>query len=181
MKTRNLKLVWQGIHFGAYQYETEVEPGMWETHEYVYRKDGTRILAIRADKTILLSKEYRYELEAYDWRVPGGRLNDEKESVIDAAKREFKEETGFVASNWEFLWTTTLESTVRYQRHFFLATKLRFVKASRDQGERRITIHWVPIQEAYEMAMKGKIKEEISALAITKLVFEIDRGLRKTR
>jgi 8-oxo-dGTP pyrophosphatase MutT (NUDIX family) len=181
MKTRNHRLVWQGIHFRAYQYEAEVEPGVWEEHEYVYRRDGTRTLAIRADKTLLLSKEYRYELEAYDWRVPGGRLNDEKELVVEAAKREFKEETGFVADNWEFLWTTTLESTVRYQRHFFLATKLRFTEASRDQGERRITVHWIPIEEAYEMAMKGEIKEEISALAIARLVFEINKGLRNLR
>ena len=150
---------------------------MIETHEYVYRKDGTRTLAINAEQRILLTKEYRYELKAHDWRVPGGRLNDESEPIVEAAKREFREETGFIADNWEFLWTTTLESTIRYQRHFFLATNVSLKQASRDEGE-RITVHWFPLQEAYEMAMKGEIREEISALAIARVVFELNNGGR---
>ena len=177
MNSTNERMVWQGIHFKAFQEEVEVEKGIIKTFEYVYRKDGTRTIAINDDKEILLTKEYRYELEADDWRIPGGRLNDENEPRVEAAKREFREETGFVAENWEFLWTTTLESTVRYQRHFFLATNLVLDKHLRDEGE-RITVHWIPFLEAYEMAMKGEIREEISALAIARLHFEINEGFR---
>lgn len=173
-------LVWQGIHFKAYQEKVEVEKGVIKTFEYVYRKDGTRTIAINNDKEVLLTKEYRYELEGDDWRVPGGRLNDEKEPIVKAAKREFQEETGFIAENWEFLWTTTLESTVRYQRHFFLATKLKSDKSLRDEGE-RLTVHWIPLQEAFVMAMKGEIREEISALAIARLYFEINEGIRNLK
>jgi ADP-ribose pyrophosphatase len=177
MKSENPKIVWQGIHFQAYQYKVEVESGVLKTFEYVYRKDGTRTIAINDKKEILLTKEYRYELEADDWRVPGGRLNDENEPIVEAAKREFIEETGFIAENWKFLWTTTLESTVRYQRHFFLATKLKLDIHQRDEGE-RITVHWVPFQDAYKLAMKGEIREEISALAVARLNFEFNEGIR---
>lgn len=173
----NPKLISEHIHFRVYQKEVVNKAGEIEIHEYVSRKDGTRTIAIDSDNNILLQNEYRYELEAYDWRVPGGRLDDENEPVIEAAKREFIQETGFVAENWQFLWTTTQESTVRYQRHFFLATKLEFVETSRDSGE-DIKVYWIPLEKANEMALTGEIREEISALAIARLFFEINKGIR---
>jgi len=181
MKPANHKVIWQGIHFQAIQYQEEVEPGVFKTFEYVSRKDGTRTIAINENDEVLLSYEKRFELEgAYDWRIPGGRLNDEKEPIIDAAKREFKEETGYIAENWIFLWTSTPDSTVKYQRHFFLATKLKFTEASRDPGE-LIEIHWIPFEKANEMALRGEIREEISALALLRLFFESKNGSRTLR
>jgi 8-oxo-dGTP pyrophosphatase MutT (NUDIX family) len=170
----NPKLISEHIHFSIYQENKEVAEGAFETHEYVRRKDGTRIIAIDSDNNVLLTYEFRYELNEYDWRVPGGRLDYENEPIIEAAQREFKQETGFVAENWEFLWTTTLDSTVRYQRHFFLAKKLTSVGASRDLGE-KITVHWIPLEKANEMALTGEIREEISALAIARLFYEINK------
>jgi 8-oxo-dGTP pyrophosphatase MutT (NUDIX family) len=173
----NPKLIGKHIHFSIYQEEKEISPGVFETHEYVRRRDGTRTIAIDSDNNILLTYEFRYELNGYDWRVPGGRLDYDDEPIIGAAQREFVQETGFVAENWEFLWTTTLDSTVRYQRHFFLATKLQLVGSSRDLGE-KIDVHWIPLEKANEMALIGKINEEISALAIARLFFEIKEGRR---
>lgn len=175
MNNSEPRLISEHIHFSIYQKEEEVSEGVFETHEYVHRKDGTRIIAIDSDNNVLLTYENRYELKAYDWRVPGGRLDYENEPIVEAAKREFRQETGFTAENWEFLWTTTLESTVRYQRHFFLATKnLKFVGYERDIGEEGTTVHWIPLERANEMALTGQIREEISALAIARLFFELN-------
>jgi 8-oxo-dGTP pyrophosphatase MutT (NUDIX family) len=177
VRTISEKVVFEGKHFKVIHQTVEVEPGEIRLWEYVKRKDGTRTIAIDRNNNVLLTREYRHELEAEDWRLPGGRLDDENEPTVEAAKREFEEEAGFVAEKWEYLWTTTLDSTVRYCRHFFLATGLKQGQSQPEEGT-KIEVHWLPIQKACEMAWSGQIREEISALAILRVQRELEAGLR---
>jgi ADP-ribose pyrophosphatase len=177
VRTISEEIVHEGKHFKLIYETVEIE-GKIRVWEYVKRKDGTRTIAVDQNGNILLTREYRHELQAEDWRLPGGRLNYESEPLEKAAQREFEEETGFIADNWEYLWSTTPDSTVRYCRHFFLATGLAKGKKEPEEGT-NITAHWTPFPQAYEMAMRGDIREEISALAIIRLFFEINKGLRK--
>ncbi|HJR07314.1 MAG TPA: NUDIX hydrolase [Pyrinomonadaceae bacterium] len=164
MRTISEEIIHEGKHFKVIHETVEIE-GKIRVWEYVKRKDGTRTIAIDQNNNILLTREYRHELRAEDWRLPGGRLDDESEPIAEAAKREFREETGFIADKWEYLWSTTPESTVRYFRHFFLATELKQGQSEPEEGT-KITVHWIPLPQAYEMALRGDIKEEIAALAI---------------
>lgn len=166
------KLVSEYIHFRIFQEEKINTSGEAEVHEYVWRKDGTRIIGVDSEDKIVLNYEYRYEKEAYDWRVPGGRLDFDDEPLVEAAMREFRQETGYLAKSWKFLWSSSPDSTVRYQRHFFLATDLELVGAERDSGEFGTETHLIPFEDANRMALTGQIEEEISALAIARLFHE---------
>ncbi len=160
------KPVYTGKHFRVYHELVDLGGDNPETFEYVWRTDGARIVA-RDGERILLTREFRHELNDVDWRLPGGKV-DPPESPETAARRELQEETGYTASAWEFLWSTTPDSTVRYRRHFFVATDLTFVGVARDLGE-HIENRWVGIDEACSLALEGQIREEISALAILRL------------
>lgn len=174
MNKKKDTLIAEYRHFRVYHEKVTIE-GIEKTFEYVWRRDGTRTIAINQDSEILLTKEFRFELQREDWRIPGGRLDDENEPIIDAAKREFKEETGYTAKNWSYLWSSTPDSTVRYQRHFLLASDLTEGETSFDLGE-EISAHWIPIDKVVEMAIKGGISEEISALSIIRLCYQIKEG-----
>lgn len=163
------ELVWEGIHFRAYHEKVEVKKGVVKTFEYVWRRDGTRTIALDKDQNILLTREYRHELQAEDWRIPGGKLDDTDTSIEEAARREFKEETGYSANTWQFLWSTTPDSTVRYQRHFFLATDLTVGKSDTEDGE-KITYQWMALSDAEQLIYHRGIQEEISALSILRII-----------
>ena len=164
----NKHLVFEGIHFRVYQQSVEVNPGVFQTHETVWRRDGTRVLALDADQRLLLAREYRYELHDYDWRIPGGKLAAENESPEDAAAREFEEETGLRPRSLRHLRTTTPFATVDYRIHFFLATEFLPGDRALEIGE-HIQLSWLPLQEAVELAFRGDIAEDISALAVIRL------------
>ncbi len=159
--------VFKGRNFSVRQERVELDDGRVETHEHVWRTDGVRIIAIDSNDAVLLTHEYRHELGERDWRVPGGKI-DADESAVDAARREMREETGFEAATMRYLWATTPDSTVRYRRYFFRASGLTSVGTAPDPGE-KMTVHWVNLGEACEKALRGEIREEISALALLQL------------
>ena len=165
--------VFKGRNFSVRQERVELAGGRVETHEHVWRTDGTRIIAVDERERVLLTHEFRHELGERDWRVPGGKI-DPGEETEAAARREFREEAGYEADTFRFLWATTPDSTVRYRRYFFLATGLHEVGAAREPGE-DLTVHWVPLDDACEKALVGEIREEISALALLR----VRSGLRQ--
>lgn len=159
--------VFRGRNFSVRQEEVRLPNGEVEVHEHVWRTDGTRIIARDDEGRVLLTREYRHELDDWDWRIPGGKI-DEGEAPEAAAAREFREEAGYEATELRYLWATTPDSTVRYRRYFFLATDLAQVGAEREAGE-NLSVHWLPLDEACEKALAGEIREEISALALLRL------------
>ena len=48
---------------------------------------------------MLLVRQYRLPAKAFLWELPAGRV-DKGETVLQAAKRELTEETGFKAKKW---------------------------------------------------------------------------------
>jgi 8-oxo-dGTP pyrophosphatase MutT (NUDIX family) len=159
------RVVFEGRHFRVVREEVRLERGI-ETFEYVWRIDGARIVA-RDGGRVLLTREYRHEIGGYDWRLPGGKL-DREETPLQGAEREFREETGFYGGSWQYLWSTTPDSTVRYRRHFFLVTSPSAGPDAPDPGE-DLSAHWLPVATACEYALNGQVREEISALAILRI------------
>lgn len=159
--------VFHGRNFVVRQEDVKLPGGGVETHEHVWRTDGTRIVAFNDRGQVLLTHEYRHELGERDWRIPGGKI-DPGEQPEAAARREFREETGYEAEAFRYLWASTPDSTVRYQRFFFIATQLREVGAEHDAGE-ELTVHWVDLDDACDKALRGEVREEISALALLRI------------
>ena len=73
--------------------------------EIARRSPGVRLIIIKDDK-MLITREFRSEINCYDYRLPGGKVFDTLDEynehlsadllpfAIDAAKKECKEEVG---------------------------------------------------------------------------------------
>jgi ADP-ribose pyrophosphatase len=141
--------------------------------EWVTRTDGVRVMARRGDE-ILVTDEYREELGTRDIRLPGGKVEDGR-SPLEAAMAELQEETGYRAERWHDLGSSQAFAMVRYRLHYFEARDLTFEPIDHDEGEDILT-RWMRLVEASEMAVDGRIGEDLSALQILRLA---DReGLR---
>ncbi len=119
------------------------------------------------DNTWLVG-QWRYTLNEYSWEVPmgGGPLAVDR---LESAKRELKEETGLIASEWDcFLKLHTSNSVTDEVGYAYTARGLTEGETEFDDSE-DLQIRKLPFREAYDMCMRGEITDSLSLAAILKL------------
>jgi len=159
--------------------QKEVERnGVTKTFEYARRSPGVRMI-IEKDGKLLLSKEFRHELQAYDYRLPGGKVFDSLEEydnalmagadIVVAAKeavaREAREEVGVEVKELELFHTSVCGATVVWDLFYFLVKDFTETTQQPEEGE-DITIAWMDKEEVRRRCLDGTISEERSALVL---------------
>ena len=64
--------------------------------------DTVNVVALTKEKELLLVEQYRFGIGKSLCELPAGFI-DLNESSLDAAKRELREETGFVSHHWKYI------------------------------------------------------------------------------
>lgn len=159
LNLKERKVLYSGKHF-EFLTKIFISDGKEEECEYIRAKGGNSnivsIIPITSKKEIILIRQFRGPREKTIIEFPTGK-GDKKESLIDAAKRELFEETGFNAGKLIKLVSGPLspgatDSFLTY----FLAVNLERgerPKAS-DLGEATIELLFVPLNEAEDFLKK---------------------------
>lgn len=119
--------------------------------EYVSRSNAkgcVAVLAMTDDKRILLTEQFRPPLGRAVIELPAGLAGDiplqEDEPLLVAAKRELKEETGYVAKNWTMLLTGTSSAGMTDEVvSLFFATGLTKMSEGGGVAGENIKVHYV--------------------------------------
>ena len=169
----NQKIVYEGKIFEVVKQPMNVGSKIIE-FEKVKRAPGTRIIIVK-DNKILITKEYRTELNNYDYRLPGGKVFDTLkeyknslknntnmlESAITAAKKECLEETGLIVNNLELIKISKCGATIIWDMYYFLAKDFKESKTGQtlEDGE-IITVNWYSFEQAKQLCIDNKISED---------------------
>lgn len=154
-----------------------------KTYEIAIRSPGVRLIIQLPNKNIILSQEYRREIDSYDYRLPGGKVfdtileynqhkakNQEILSVAtEAAKREAFEEVGITSADFSFIDRSVLGSTIEWDLYYFLVTNPKLSHQNLT-GEEDIKVVEVSPIEAKKMSLNGQIQEDRSALKLLKFL-----------
>lgn len=117
------------------------------------------VIAINEQGKILLTHEYAYPVNKVLTQFPEGS-QEEGESLIDAARRELLEETGFVADNYEIIGENlAYHRRTDAKNYIVLATRnvRQAEKPETEKEESGITTEWVTEGELWNMLATGKI------------------------
>jgi len=124
----------------------------WEWAERVNTPGAVIVVAITADRQLVLVEQYRIPLGCWAIELPAGLVGDtlgsEHESLAEAARRELLEETGYEAAQLEFLVAgPSSPGLVNEIYTFFLARDARRVGLGGGDASERIHVHLVPLNE----------------------------------
>jgi len=101
-KTLTTETIFDGKVIKVEVADIELPDGKTATREIVRHKGAVGILAISDENKIILVKQYRKALEQTIIEIPAGKLEID-ENPEACAIRELKEETGYTASNINFI------------------------------------------------------------------------------
>ena len=152
-----------------------LENGKTATREVVHHHGGACIVPYFEAGTICKVRQFRSAMQQELWELPAGKL-EKGEDPFEAAKRELEEECGLTADKYTIL--GEFSPPVGYD------TEIIYTWAATGRHETRmhldadefLTPDRVPLTQAYEMVMRGEIKDGKTIAGVLKLKALLDEG-----
>lgn len=133
-----------------------------------FKNKAIGIIPLDDNMNTWLIGQYRYTLDEYSWEIPmgGGAMN---EDIMDAAKRELKEETGISANQWTQLMKIHTSNCVTDEvGYVYIARDLSYGSTNFDETE-NLKIRKLPLADAIQMILNGEITDSISIAGLLRL------------
>lgn len=131
------------------------------------------IFGMTKENDVILIKEYKYGADSIVLGLPGGFAEKSDGDVKDSALREFKEETGYIPQEIDYLDTLLTDPTSSNGKlHIFFATNCKDSGKQKLDHNEQIEVVKVPLSTLKTM-LKNKEIRNITAVAVIHHVLSI--------
>lgn len=169
-----------GIALGSQRFKNP-RTGKQREFTLIMKPDGVTVFAMTAEGEVILVSQFKQAVNRILFEAPGGQAL-QGERVEDAARRELRQETGFVPEKEKLVHTGPLEDGFwTYPRssprmsHTFLATGCTMAGTQRQQekglvqqldpGEEAIMVYACTPEEFWELVERGVIRSIETVIA----------------
>lgn len=123
------------------------------------------IVATNAKGHILLEHNYRYTTNKLSWEVPAG--HSDGKALLEAAKLELLEETGFSSDDWTYLGRmNAINGIGNVPFDTFLARNVQRVTKPSDELEAITKLEFMSLKDIENLVREGKFLDSTSLAAI---------------
>lgn len=130
-----------------------------------FKNQSVGVLPIDADGFIWLVGQYRFAIGRYSWEIPAGGCPADEDPLL-AARRELREETGFVSTDMQQLCVSHLSNAIcDEQTTIFIARGLEPGPAQPDDNE-KLAVRRIHLHTAVDMMRRGDITDAVTMLAL---------------
>lgn len=166
-KTLTSDTVYKGRIFTIIHDTAELENGETAVRDVLLHSGGVCVIPVTENNEIFMVKQFRYPFREVTAEIPAGKL-EKGEIPYDCGKRELLEETGCNCT--EYIPLGEIYPTPAYNTeviHVYLAKGLSYEKQNLDDDE-FLDVEKIPLAEAVQLVMDGKIKDAKTQIAILK-------------
>ena len=117
-----------------------------------------------------LVRQWRYPWQRNSWEIPAGH-GEADEAPLETAHRELAEEVGLRADSWEVLGSGYSSASFTAYFYLYLARGLSEIEGSvvRDGAEDDLVTCRLPLADAIEAVMDGRIVHSMTCLALLRV------------
>ncbi len=132
------------------------------------------VLALTAEREVVLIRQYRHGIGKVHYELPAGVHDRDGESIIDAARRELLEETGYGGGSWspwmELSANPALQDNITYT---FLAEGVVPTGRQELDDTEEISVHTVPIDALRRIVLDGRIIQSLHVGPVLKYLMQL--------
>ena len=133
-------------------------------HVLEFGKEAVGALVQDAEGRILLVHAYRYVTDSIQWEIPAGGV-DEGESVLEAARREVREESGYETIDHELIYTYYPMNGIADKVFHIVNSQATHKAGGLDENEVK-EFKWVSRLGIQEMIQTRQIRDGFSLVAL---------------
>ena len=136
---------------------------------WIKTRDFALVVAITVDRQVVLERSYKHGVRRVALSLPAGYV-EAGEAPDQAARRELREETGYVSDDWLSLGSFTVDGNYGVcTEHIFLARDARRSVEAGGAGHddlEEIEVLTMPLHEALAALERGEVAQLSSAAAL---------------
>lgn len=130
------------------------------------------IICLTEARELVLVEQYRHGHAGLSLELPAGVV-EQRENMLEGARRELREETGFLSDDWHALWKLRPEPARHSQwAEFFVARQARRVREQELDATEELRVLTRPISELDQI-----LEQMVHGIHVGALLLAARRGL----
>lgn len=174
-KTQKSEITYQGKIFRITKDTALLEDGQEVQRDVVHHSGGVCVVPLTENNTVLMVNQYRYPMHEITLEIPAGK-REKDENPEECGLRELREEVGRTCNSYISLGytypTPAYDTEIIYM---YLARELSSPKEQQLDNEEFLDIVEIPLEEAVNLVMQGKIPDAKTQIALLKTWFLIKK------
>ncbi len=159
--------------------KTFMQPGYDEPHVFAtYLAEGARavaVIALTQDNRVVIARQFRPGPERFMDELPGGGVEEGEETEV-GARRELKEETGYVPEEMTFLGTSCRDAYTNCTWYYYLATGCTLTEEGQQLDEYEdVEVELITIEQLLDYARQDRLTDPHAVL----MAYEQLKSLQK--
>ncbi len=131
--------------------------------------EWVNVIAVDTEGRFVLVRQYRHALGRTSIELPAGVVEREDVSLLAAARRELREETGYGGGEWmEFMVLSANPATHNNLTHTFLARGVRLLGERRLDATEELSVVLLTARELRGLLERGEMVQALMAAPLWK-------------